>query len=167
MANKAEIFISYSHEDGAYLKALETHLALLRRQGLIETWHDRDIPPGASWADQIRHRLEGADIILLLVSPDFLASDFCWDQEMTRALDRHDRGEAKVVPILLRPCDWKTAPFARIQGLPKDLRPISAWPSADEAWLDVVNGLRRVLGPIAGVARRSATDQRWIRRRRG
>ena len=109
------LFYSYSHKDEALRDELEEHLALLKRQGYIVGWHDRRIGAGEEWRDQLDKNLEEAQIILLLISSSFLASDYCSDIETKRALDRHDKGEAKVIPVLLRAVDWEGAPFARLQ----------------------------------------------------
>ena len=108
------VFISYAHEDEPLLRRLETHLTVLKRQGLISIWHDRQILAGSTWAGVIDQQLEQASIILLLISPDFLASDYCYQIEMTRALERHEAGQARVIPIALRPVDWHNALFAHI-----------------------------------------------------
>ena len=121
------------------------HLALLRRQGVIEGWHDRMIGAGDEWAGEIDAALEAADVILLLVSPSFIASDYCYDREMRRALERHEAGQARVIPVLVRPCDWRSAPFAKLQGLPRDARPVTQWDDPDAAWLDVARGIRAVV----------------------
>src|ERR1700736_3934201 len=126
-----EVFCCYSHADEAWLRKLETHLSLLQRQGLISLWHDRLIAPGTDWAKSIDTYLETASVILLLVSADFLASDYCYSLEMKRALERQESGEAQVVPILVRPVDWKGAPFAHLQALPTDARPIASWRSKE------------------------------------
>ncbi|WP_437516751.1 TIR domain-containing protein [Sorangium sp. So ce1099] len=144
------LFFSYSHKDEALRDELETHLALLKRQGLLETWHDRRIGAGTEWADQIDRNLDEADVILLLVSADFLASDYCFDKEMKRALARHDGGQARVVPVILRKTDWHSAPFARLQALPKDARPVTLWQDRDEAWTDVALGIRRAIEELRG-----------------
>ena len=117
------LFYSYSHKDEELRKELEDYLSLLRRQGVISGWHDRMIGAGKEWKDQLDKNLEEAQIILLLISSSFLASDYCSDIETKRALDRHDKGEATVIPVPLRPVDWEGAPFARLQGLPTDLGP--------------------------------------------
>lgn len=140
-----EIFYSYSHGDQKLRGELDKHLAILRRQGLIRGWHDRQIEAGSEWANQIDERLNAADIILLLVSADFLASDYCYSVEMERALQRHEAGEARVIPIILRPCDWTNAPFSKLQALPRDTKPVTAWPSRDEAFLNVAKGIRAVV----------------------
>lgn len=140
-----EIFFSYAHKDESFKSDLVDHLSVLRRKGVISAWHDRDIDAGDEWAKAISDNLEKANIILLLVSTSFLASNYCWSIEMDRAMARHASGDARVIPIILKPCDWSDAPFAKLQALPKDAKPIASWSSADEAYLDVVKGIRRVL----------------------
>lgn len=143
-----EVFCCYSHEDEAWLRKLEIHLSLLRRQGLISLWHDRLIRPGADWSKSIETHLETASVILLLVSADFLASDYCYSVEMKHALERHAANEAYVVPILVHPVDWTGAPFAHLQALPTDARPIVSWRSKDRAMADVAAGIRRVIEDV-------------------
>ncbi len=138
------LFYSYSHKDESLRDQLETHLKLLQRQDVISTWHDRKILAGEEWKDAIDGNLESADIILLLVSADFIASDYCYEKEMKRAMERHEKG-AKVIPIILRACDWKSAPFGKVQGLPKDAKPVMKWKDRDEAWNDVAQGIRRAI----------------------
>ena len=118
MPRPARLFISYSHRDARALKKFLVHLSQLVRDGLVEPWHDRMIAPGQEWKRAIDENLLGADIILLLVSADFIHSPYCHDVEMQAAMERHARGEARVVPILVRPCDWDTAPFKELQALP-------------------------------------------------
>lgn len=147
-----KVFISYSHKDDGYRRKLEEHLAMLRNRQYVEGWHDRNITGGEEWRDSIDRNLESADIILLLVSSSFLASDYCYDIELRQALDMHDRGEARVIPIIVRHCDWRDAPFARLQALPDEGRPISN--RGDKAWTQVVMGLRRVIDEIQAGPRR-------------
>jgi TIR domain len=137
------LFYSYSHKDEALRDELEEALALLKRQGLISGWHDRRIGAGEEWKGTIDKNLEEAQVVLLLVSSSFLASDYCWDLETKRAIERHDRGEAKVIPVILRPCDWHGAPFGKLQALPKDGKAVTSWANKDEAWTDVAKGIRR------------------------
>jgi len=139
------VFVSSSRKDKRYRQQLDTILVPLRRNKLISVWHDRVILPGQEWDPEIDKHLESADIVLVLVSPDFLASEYAYGKEMSRALERHASGEAIVVPIILRPCDWQHSPLAALQALPSDGRPISSWANRDEAWLDVVKGLRRLI----------------------
>ena len=153
------IILSYSHRDEALRDQLETHLAMLKRQGFIETWHDRRITAGEPLDRAISASLERADIVLLLVSPDFLASDYCYEQEMLRAVERHKSGTCTVIPVILRPCDWHDAPFGGLLAAPKDGKPITQWPDIDAAFLDVttaIKGAVRARGaPKEGVARPS------------
>ena len=152
----ARLFFSYAHADEALRDRLEVSLAMLKREGLIESWHDRRLVPGEEWDGTINRELEAADIVLFLVSPEFLASDYCWDVEVERAVERHEAGEAVVIPVILRPSDWHGAPFAKLQGLPKDALAITKWADTDDAFLDVTRGIRRAI-----VARpRAAADQR-------
>ncbi len=139
------VFCSYAHEDEAFLQRLHIHLATLKRQNLITTWYDRQILPGDNWSQEIDANLEQSSLILLLVSPDFIASKYCYDIEMKRALEREEAKEARVVPLLLRPCDWQHTPLARLQFLPQDGKPLSQQPDQDQAWTDITAGLRRVL----------------------
>ena len=140
-----DIFFSYSHKDEHFKEHLETHLAILQRKGLINTWNDRKILAGQNWESMIETQLDRADIILFLISPDFIASDYCYGKEMLHALERHERGEATVIPIIVRPVDWTDAPFSRLQALPKDGRPVLSWPLQDQAWLDVERGIRKAV----------------------
>jgi hypothetical protein len=145
MAGKSvELFISYSHRDEELRQQLDKHLASLKRQKVIETWHDRKIEAGMEWAKQIDDNLNQADIILLLISPDFISSNYCSEIEMERAIKRHEAGEAIVVPIILEPCDWKWLPFSKYQAFPKNAKPITTWTNVNEAFLDVIQGIRTV-----------------------
>ncbi|WP_086662275.1 TIR domain-containing protein [Lentzea kentuckyensis] len=144
------MFISYSHRDEALRRELETHLSALRWEGAVEGWHDRRIQPGQEWSGEIDANLEAADLILLLISADFLASDYCRDIEMERAMQRHREHTARVVPIILRPCDWRGFPFAELQGLPQDGVPITAHADRDAAFTEVVRGIRAVAEEFRG-----------------
>ncbi len=141
----SSLFFSYSHKDEALRDRLEVHLASLRRSGAISTWHDRRITAGDPLGQRIDENLERADIILLLISPDFLASDYCHDMEMQRALQRHAQGSARVIPVILKPCDWQHSPFSSLLAAPTDGKPITRWPDEDEAFLDVVRQIRAAL----------------------
>lgn len=140
-----EVFFSYSHKDKQLRDDLEEHLALLRRQGVVSGWHDREILPGQEWAAKIDEHLESARLILLLISPSFLASDYCYDIEMKRAMERHEKGEAVVIPVIVRPCDWKSGPFAKLAALPANWVAVTSWANKDEAWTDVAQGIRRAI----------------------
>jgi hypothetical protein len=145
-----EVFISYSHRDEPLRRALEDHLSLLRRQSWISTWHDRQISAGTEWVDQIDAHLESARMILLLVSPNFMASEYCYGVELRRALERHAAGEARIIPVILRPVDWKDAPFGKLQSLPKDGKPVTSWRNRDghlRTLARASEGLLRTCGP--------------------
>lgn len=149
MSNPVKIFFSYSQKDEALRDELATHLSLMKRQGIIEAWYDRQISPGDEWADEINENLNLADIILLLVSANFLASDYCYDKEMKRAMERHEKREARVIPIILKPTDWSNVPFSKLQGLPRNGEPVTTWYNKDEAFLDIAKGIRKVVEEIA------------------
>ncbi|HEX4949767.1 MAG TPA: TIR domain-containing protein [Blastocatellia bacterium] len=141
-----ELFISYAHEDEAWHDHLIEHLSSLQRQGVIRGWHDRMITAGEEWKDEIDEHLNSADIILLLISSAFFASDYCYDIELKRAMERHETEDAVVIPILLRDCDWSGAPFGKLQMLPTGAVAVDseAWNSKDEAFKNIVQGIRVV-----------------------
>jgi formylglycine-generating enzyme required for sulfatase activity len=137
-----KVFCSYSHNDEPLKDELAKHLTMLERQGITSTWHDRKIPPGKEWDQQINENLNTADIILLLVSSDFIFSKYCWDVEVTKAIERHEAGEACVIPIILRNVFWQDAPFAKLQALPKNAQPIKSWSNQDDAFTNVAQGIK-------------------------
>src|SRR2546429_576860 len=141
------IFFCYTHEDEKLLKKLKTHLRPLQRQGLIDIWHDRDISAGREWEREIDKQLNSAQIILLLISPDFMNSDYCYSIEMQRALERHERGEARVIPIILRWALWKETPIGKLQALPKAGKPLTdrGRRTLDYALCDVAEGISTVI----------------------
>jgi TIR domain len=146
-----EIFCCYARQDKSLLDRLKKHLVPLQRQGLITIWNDADISPGTDWKKEIKKHLNTAQIILLLVSPDFMASDYCCSIEMKQAMERHERGEARVIPIILRPIDWEWAPFGKLQALPANAHRIRSdyWLTIDHALYDVVKGIRKVIEELA------------------
>lgn len=139
------LFFSYAHQDEILRDTLEKHLSVLKNQGLIETWNDRRIMPGDELNGEISQNLEKADIILLLVSVDFISSHYCYDVEMTRAIERHNEGKARVVPVILRPCDWQDTPFGKLLAAPKDGKPVINWPDLDEAFLDITKSIKKII----------------------
>jgi hypothetical protein len=140
-----EVFISYARKDRKLLEELTTHLSNLRKQNIISDWYDGDILPGAEWRPALMNHLNQAHIILLLISADFINSDFCYDIEMVRAVERHDADEARVLPIILRPCDWVGTPFSKLQALPDSAKPVVTWPTHDEAFTEVIKGIREAI----------------------
>ena len=151
----AQIFCSYSHKDEKYRTELETHLALFERQGAVHVWHDRLIQPGADWVHEIDDNISHANLVLLLVSVDFLASEYCYGIEMNRALARAAAGETRVVPILVRKCDLEGVPFGHVQWLPTGAKPVKNWTDRDSAWTDVAKGVRKVVQDL-GVSAKGA-----------
>jgi hypothetical protein len=158
------LFFSYSHKDEDLRDQLETHLAMLKREGTVDVWHDRRIVAGEPVDGKVSEHLEAADIVLLLVSPDFLASRYCYDVEVARAMARHESGAARVIPVILRACDWKKAPFGKLLATPKDGKPVTKWPDRDEAFLEVVNAIRAALPrkEITSSARSKHSDQKVV-----
>ena len=142
-----EVFFSYAREDGELAQQFKKHLSILQLQGLI-TWYDLDMtPPGIDWREDINLHVDSAQIILILVSPDFLASNYAWD-EMQRALERHKSRTARVIPIILRPTFWKNTPLGKLHSLPRDGKAMTAWQSFDLAYLDVTRGIRETIEDI-------------------
>jgi hypothetical protein len=140
-----EIFYCYAREDHALRNELDQHLTTLIRTGPVKAWYDGEIVPGVSWEEEIETHLNTADIILLLISQAFIKSDYCYSKEMEHALKRYHAGEARVVPILLRPVDWENTPFSKLQMLPSDAHPVTLWADRDEAFEDVAKGIRKVV----------------------
>jgi hypothetical protein len=140
-----KVFLSYAHRDEALQKEFAEHLGALKREGIIQVWWDHQIPLGSNWDEEISRELETADLILLLVSPSFLNSPFCYEKEMRRAVERHKAGGACVIPIILRACHWEPAPFAQIQGMPKNMKPVTSWPKGerDAVWAEIAKGIHQ------------------------
>jgi GUN4-like/TIR domain len=143
------VFFSYSHKDEALRDKLSEHLSILKRNQVIQDWHDRQIGAGAEWATEIDTNLNAADIILLLISSSFLNSEYCWGNELQQAMKRHEAGEACVIPVILRPVDWQGAIFGKLQAFPKDARPVTLWENEDAALMNVAQGIRTAAERIA------------------
>jgi hypothetical protein len=139
------LFCCYARLDQPFLYGLKKHLMPLQREGLIDIISDIDVDPGMEWERTIHHYLEQAQIILLLVSPDFIASNYCYDIEMDKALTRHQQGIACVIPVIIRPVVWQGTPLRILQALPKDAKPISSWQNSDEAYTNVTAGIRTIV----------------------
>jgi hypothetical protein len=162
---RIEIFCCYARRDQSHLLELKVHLAPLERAGLITLWADIDIDAGIEWEKEIHRHLNTAHIILFLISPDFMASEYCYGVEMRQAIERHKRGNMHVIPIILRPTYWYEAPFGKLQVLPTFAKPIisNEWRYPDEAFLDVVTEIRKIveklrLGPprVSSITERAA-----------
>jgi hypothetical protein len=137
------VFISYSHKDETFRNDLEEHLSMLRRKGVISVWHDRKILAGDDWKGKIDENMDKADIVLFLISPSFLASDYCYDIEVKKAIENKESGRCQIISIIIRSCDWHDCDFSMFQAVPKDGIPISTWKDKDEAWLDAINGIKK------------------------
>jgi WD40 repeat protein len=144
-SNTIEVFYSYADADELLCNELEKHLSLLRHQGFISIWHKRQIIAGTDWMEILDQHLNAASIILLLVSADFLASDYCYGTEMKSAMQRHQAGDARVIPIILRTVDWQDAPFGMLKALPSNGNPVTLWSDRDAAFTDVVRGIKGVI----------------------
>ncbi len=153
-----EILFSYTRKDEELRNKIEVHLAPLKRSGRITCWHDRQIQGGSKWNLSISTHLDTADIILLLISPDFLNSDYCNQVEVKRALERHEKGEIHLVPIILRPSDWKDEKFAELQSLPTDAKPVVKWELEDDALHDITKHLKILIKTIETA--RASTEQK-------
>jgi len=139
------IFISYSSVDEDMKSELIKHLEPLKRLNLISEWNVRKIVAGEQWAQEISDKLQSAKIILLLLSVDFLNSQYCYDIELERALARNDAQECAVIPVLLRNCVWQHAPFAKLSGLPKNMTAVASCPYKDDAYVDIVKGIKEAV----------------------
>jgi len=151
-----ELFYSYAHLDALLCQELRNHLTGLKRSGLIRGWYDHEIEPGSEWSVEIKEAMERAGIILLLVSADFLASEYINHIEVPFALERHQSGHAKIIPVLLRPVEWHDLPFAKLQVLPSGALAVTAWP----------NGIKRSQTSLAGFASFFTTSARAKSQRR-
>jgi CheY-like chemotaxis protein len=149
------VFFCYSHRDEKLRDRLDAQLSALRHMNIIHSWHDRKIAPGADFNETIDRYLNSADMILLLVSPDFLNSEYCYRIEMKRALERHQRGEARVIPVILRPTDWEKTPFAHLQAVPRDGKAITLWPNRDQGYLDAAKRIRQAAEQLSATLQRS------------
>ncbi|MET0396393.1 MAG: TIR domain-containing protein [Longimicrobiaceae bacterium] len=144
-ARAARVFISYTHRDTEIASEFEKHLTILARKGEIEIWSERQILQGANWRTTIDERLESADIILFLISADFLASDYCFGREVQRAMELHDQGKILVIPVIVRPVDWSVAPFAKLQSLPRDGTTLVGSRDLDAQMAEVMSDLESIL----------------------
>jgi hypothetical protein len=145
MNKSAKAFISYSHVDERALERLTNHLAVLRREKALVQWFDQKILAGGKIDGEISKQLGESAIFLALVSADFLASNYCYEQEFSRAVAMEEAGKLRIVPIIVEPCEWQRTPLQRYKALPKDGKPVSEWTNENNAWLNVVSELRRVI----------------------
>lgn len=149
MKRTLRVFISYAHEDEGLKQELEKFLVSLKRSDAISVWQDRELEGGTEYEEKIMAELNAADIILLLVSQDFIASDFIWSRELKTAMERHESGAARVIPVILRECDWQHLPFGKLVALPADGRPVDSFPNKDAAYTQIAKSINRVVGSVA------------------
>ena len=142
---KLKIFMSYAHEDEAMKTELDKALVMLKKNEKIETWQDRKIKPGDEWNDLVLQEIKVADIILLLISVDFNNSKYIWEKELAIAMQRHEIDEARVIPIILRSCEWHDMPYGKLQALPTGSVPVKKFADPDEAYTDIAKGIRTVV----------------------
>lgn len=155
-----KLFYSYSHKDECFRQEMETHLSILKQGGLIDEWHDRRIQPGQEIQAEIDRHLHESDVIILLISPDFLASTEC-QKETNKSMDLHDRRQARVVPIIVRPCAWKdhSSKVSALLALPEDGKPVSEWSSRDKAFVNVYEGIREIAKTIPFSLQKNFKDE--------
>lgn len=145
----AKLFFSYSHKDEDLRNELETHLSLLKRQGVVSSWHDRRISAGSDFDRMIFSELESSHIILLLVSAHFLASNYCYEKEMARAIEKHNDGSCVLIPVILHPCDWHSSPFGHLRATPTDGKPVSMFANQHEAFAIVAKDVREAANSVS------------------
>ena len=150
-----KVFFSYSHRDIRLVEKLRDHLAALERQGMITGWHDRKIIPGVEWVPEIDEYLNTAEIVLLLISPSFMASNYCNEVEVRRAMERHEEKETRVIPVILQPVSWEGAPFSKLQALPDNARPVTLWKNRDQALMIIAEGIKKVAKALSEAQRKS------------
>jgi hypothetical protein len=161
-------FFSYAHEDVDVIANLQKHLAPLRHEEIVEFWYDRDLVAGENWDDAITSRLEDADIVIVIVSSDFVSSEYAYGKELSRALELHERGQLRVVPVIARNCRWQNLPIGRLQALPESGRPITSWTDRDDAYVSVALGIEEVARQLLSIGTSLVDDwltSRLIRRR--
>lgn len=139
-----DVFISYATEDEKLKKELENHLVMLKREGIIRPWHSQQIDPGDEWASEISDLIDRSQIILLLISPNFLRSDHLYENEMMRAMQRHDSKQARVIPIMIRSADIENTPFHKLMMLPRNQQPVDTARNHDEVWVEIAREIRRL-----------------------
>jgi hypothetical protein len=142
---KLKIFVSYAHEDEAMKTELDKALVALKRNKKIDVWQDHQLLAGQEWDKGIKDELLAADIILLLISVDFNNSRYIWEQELAVAMQRHEKDEARVIPVILRTCDWHDMPYGKLQALPSGAKPVKQFADPDEAYTDIAIGIRNVV----------------------
>ena len=152
LKDKVSIFISYAHADEDAKKELDKQLSPLKRSNKIETWNDRELIAGQEWDEEIITELNKSEIILLLISADFIASQYIWDKELAIAMKRHEDGTAHVVPIIMKNCLWQEMPFAKLQALPKNAKPVAAYDLKEDAYTEIAVSINKLVNSMIKTA---------------
>lgn len=148
---KKKVFLSYAHEDEKYKLELDKHLTVQKRNEVIDTWNDRKLVAGSEIDEEIKEELNSADIIILILSADFFASAYCYDKEMKRAIERHQCGEARIIPVIARKCDWLDSPLGKITALPIDGKSIASFADKDDAYMQIVLGIKEAIKELGWI----------------
>lgn len=158
-------FISYSHKDENYLERLKVHLAQMKREGLIDEWTDKEIHAGSSLGNVINDALVSSELFLALLSPDYIASNYCFEKEFAEAQKMQHEGKLTIVPIIVEPCDWQKTAFGQLKALPKDGKAISEWTNPNNAFLNVIDELRHLTSksPIIASNERADASEKMVR----
>lgn len=153
-------FISYSHQDDQMLDRLHTHLAQLKREGQLTSWTDQEIPAGGHLDSAISTELQSAQLFIALLSPDYIASNYCYDKEFQKAIAMQEAGKIIIVPIIIEPCDWLSTPFKEFKALPKDGKAVSAWENSNTAFLNIIQNIRKLLesSNLKGISNNTSSD---------
>lgn len=147
---RIEVLLCYAQEDEDEIVELAIHLGVLRRQGFFDIWHHSEISAGVEWRQVTDEHLKTAHIVVLLISQYFMNSDYCYCVEMAQAMERHEQGTARIIPVILRPVYYQRAPFAKLEPLPANRKPIKSWRNRDEAFFDVAEGIRKAAEELHG-----------------
>ncbi|EKN6025298.1 toll/interleukin-1 receptor domain-containing protein [Yersinia enterocolitica] len=153
-----KVFISYSHKDEEFKESLVEHLSALKRNSTINSWDDRKILAGQDWKNEISENLKESEIILFLISPSFIASDYCMNIEFLTAIQMHDDGCAILIPIIVRPSDLESTQFSSFQAVPKDAIPVITWTHQDEAWVDVIRSIKKSIIEIENIKKKATLN---------
>lgn len=147
--NPIKVFISYAKEDTSFMHELTKHLKVFEKNNIIEIWHDALIAPGENWKEEIKVHIQDAHVIILLISADFMASDYIDNIEISKSLDRSRKRETVIIPIIIRPTNYSSLEISKYQALPKDGKPVSTWVDKDEAWVDITNQLKKLFDSLS------------------
>jgi hypothetical protein len=138
-------FISYSHQDTQSLDLLHKHLTQLQREGAITAWTDNEIMVGGNLNQDISSALTSSNLFIALLSPDYIASDYCYEKEFQRAIELNEQGKIIIVPVILEPCDWLSTPFQAFKAVPRDGKAIATWENKNTAFLEVIQSIRKLV----------------------